>query len=133
MISLKTPTETTKIKLSRGVVVTVKPATTLLMETARQKVAHDLRAITMAAEAVKKAGGEIENLPDLADPAVQRAEQLLRWTRELAIAAVVAWEGILEECTPENVAALIETHPFGEEFFAAYTDTTTAIEMEKNG
>lgn len=139
MIRLGVAKEPAWLELEHGVRVLARPLTTIVMESARQRAAGELRELREAIDRVKAAHGDVSGLPALEDPAVQRAEMLTRLVKALAHYAITQWDGVLgvdgqpAPCEPATIAELMDVPAISQAFFDRYTETIAAREAEKNG
>lgn len=139
MIRLIASTEPTWLALPYGVRVLVRPLTSVLMETARQIAAAEVRELRAAVARVKEAGGDPHGLPNLEDPAVGAAEGLVRVAKALGRIGVMDWEGVVDVAnvalppSPENIAKLLDVPSVCSDFFDRYTSTLDILAAEKNG
>lgn len=139
MIKLAAPTEPAWLALPYGVRVRVRPLTAVLMETARQIAAAEVRELRSAIAKVKDAGGDPIGIPNLDDPAVASAEGLVRVAKALGRVAIIDWEGVLGaddqplQPTPDAIGKLLDVPSVCSDWFDRYTSTLDVLAAEKNG
>jgi glycerol-3-phosphate O-acyltransferase len=138
MIRLALPTEPQWLDLPYGVRVRVRPLSSVLMETARQIVAAEMRELRVSMTRLRDAGVEMVDPPNLEDANVSHAEALVRLAKALARVAVLEWEGVLsadgatEALSPASLNRLMDVPSVCSSFFERYTSTLDVLEAEKN-
>ena len=118
----------------------VRPATSAIMAIANAKVRATLAALSEELAHCREAGIEPASLPNLADPAVRAGLAEAMFTKALARAAVIEWEGVYQPdadepapVTDDTVGDLMDMFPIGERFLAAYLAPRNLLDQEKNG
>lgn len=138
MIRLALPTEPQWLDLPYGVRVLVRPLSSVLMETARQIVAAEMRELRSSMTRLREAGVEMVDAPNLEDANVSHAEALVRLAKSLARVAVLEWDGVLaadgtvEALSPASLNRLMDVPSVCSSFFERYTSTLDVLEAEKN-
>jgi len=138
MIRLALPTEPQWLELPYGVRVRVRPLSSVLMETARQIVAAEMRELRSSMTRLREAGVEMVDAPNLDDANVSHAESLVRLAKSLARVAVLEWDGVLaadgtvEALSPASLNRLMDVPSVISSFFERYTSTLDVLEAEKN-
>jgi len=138
MIRLALPTEPQWLELPYGVRVRVRPLSSVLMETARQIVAAEMRELRSSMTRLREAGVEMVDAPNLEDANVSHAEALVRLAKSLARVAVLEWDGVLaadgtvEALSPASLNRLMDVPSVCSSFFERYTSTLDVLEAEKN-
>lgn len=138
MIRLGLTTEPRWLDLGVGVRVQVRPLTTAIMESARQKANGEVSGLRAARDKIKAVGGDVVDLPQLDDPAVEAGELLARLVRALAQYSVMSWEGVCDDAgaplapTPALIAELMDVPSMSKAFFDQYAETITERVREKN-
>lgn len=124
MIFLRKPQEPYPLHLPYGVTLTVNPLLTSTMLFAQYKARKRLEEQGLASEK-----------PVDQDP---RYHQVL--IEELAITHITAWEGVSDETgekeaelTHENIRALMNLYPLGEQFFSGLTLQQMLLNAAKKG
>lgn len=139
MIRLALPTEPQWLELPYGVRVRVRPLSSVLMETARQIVAAEMRELRTSIAKLREAGVDVVDPPNLEDATVSHAEALVRLAKALARVAVLEWDGVLgadgsvEPLSPASINRLLDVPSVCSSFFERYTSTLDVLEAEKNG
>lgn len=139
MIRLALPTEPQWLDLPYGVRVRVRPLSSVLMETARQIVAAEMRELRASITRLRDAGVEMIDPPNLEDATVSHAEALVRLAKALARVAIIEWDGVLsaegaiEALSPAALNRLMDVPSVCSSFFERYTSTLDELEAEKNG
>lgn len=117
----------------------VRPVTSAIMAIANAKVRRTLAALAEDLGHCREAGIDPATLPKLADPDVRAGLAEMMFTKALARAAVVEWEGVLlpdrDEPAPvndETVGDVMEVYPVGERFLAGYLAARQMLDQEKN-
>lgn len=139
MIRLALPTEPQWLDLPYGVRVLVRPLSSVIMETARQIVAAEMRELRASIARVREAGLDVVDAPNLDDATASHAEALVRLAKALARVSVLEWEGVLNAddlalpLSPASLNRLLDVPSVCTSFFERYTSTLDALEAEKNG
>lgn len=138
-VRLGIPKEPYWLDLGYGVRLLVKPPTTPVYNEARQTAAIGLREVLDARQTIEEAGAEVADLPNLETEAGRVAFYNFCFVRALAQAAVIDWEGVLDEdgaeapVTPSTVRQLVEFHTIAEGFIAAFAKPVLDRLVEGNG
>ncbi len=139
MIRLALPTEPQWLELPYGVRVRVRPLSSVLMETARQIVAAEMRELRSSMTRLREAGVEMVDAPNLEDANVSHAEALVRLAKALARVSILEWTGVLSEdgsveviVAPASINRLMDVPSVCSSFFERYTSTLDVLEAEKN-
>ncbi|WP_186002391.1 hypothetical protein [Mycobacterium sp. KBS0706] len=125
MIRLNLPRGPYWIDLPFGVRVRVRPMTTAIRE---QAVARGLRLaaeLGQHAEAVEQAGGAVVGLPELLDPDARAGMSQMLYVQGLAQAAILEWEGVLEQDSDDPAPVSDEKVAEVFAFFPAIADSFT--------
>jgi len=135
MITLKQPTEPFDIDLPYGVTVTVKPLTTASMAAAQSAARRRLEAIESQAREREESGLPLDGLPDLHNEEERDGFLQCQLVYELAARHVTAWTGIEDDppVTRENVIAVMDLYPVGEQFLQKLTLRQMLLNAAKNG
>lgn len=121
---------------ANGVRVRVRAATTAIMEGCRIRASAMAVQIVEEAKAIVDAGGRVEDMPDLADPAAVSGLSQQCYIQALATFAIVEWEGIAAEdgtsapLTDDNVTHFFRDYPdeaatFMAQYFKPHGDAIT--------
>lgn len=139
MIVLDLPKEPYWIDLPHGVSVRVRPLTTAIYETAREKARRRTREIVDDIARVRAAGGAVDGIPDLSDPDAAAGFSQLVFAQGLAEAAIFEWKGVFlpdratpAPVTPQAVSDLMMIHGQAEAFVVLYTRTHENLIIEGN-
>ena len=125
-MQLRGKREAAWLDLPQGVRVKVRPLTSALYATARAKAFRAVRDLAEHVDSVTAAGGRIEDLPDLSDPAAQTGVSEVMFAEGLGIAAIVEWENVTgpdgapAPVTPANVVDLMNEVGFPDAFLSRY-------------
>lgn len=107
------------------VCVHVRPLTTAIEQAAQIRAAREAVKLGTEAAAVRDAGGQVVDLPDLSDPAVQLGVGQMLFIQSLAAFGIIEWTGVGDAegrpapVTPENIAEFIRRRPAQAARFAA--------------
>jgi hypothetical protein len=114
------------LDLVYGVRVKVRPLTAALYQTAFQGGLVAARALINHQKAIVEAGGRIEDMPDLSDPAGAEGLSQALFVKELAVAALLEWENVTgpddkpAPVTPQHVREAFDDHLVAETFLTSY-------------
>ncbi|MDP7097205.1 MAG: hypothetical protein QF511_01565 [Rhodospirillales bacterium] len=135
MISLKQKTEPYDIELPYGITVTVKPLTTASMAAAQSAARRRVEAVESQARDRKESGLPLDGLPDLDDEEERDGFLQCQVVYELAARHVTAWTGIEDDppVTRENIIAVMDLYPVGEQFLQKLTLQQMLLNAAKNG
>ena len=134
MISLKQKTEPYDIELPYGITVTVKPLTTASMAAAQSAARRRVEAVESQARDRKESGLPLDGLPDLDDEEERDGFLQCQVVYELAARHVTAWTGIEDDppVTRENIIAVMDLYPVGEQFLQKLTLQQMLLNAAKN-
>ena len=134
MISLKQQTEPYDIELPYGVTVTVKPLTTATMAAAQSAARRRVEAVEAQARDRKDSGLPLDGLPDLDFEPERDGFLQCQVVYELAARHVTAWTGIEDDppVTRENIIAVMDLYPVGEQFLQKLTLQQMLLNSAKN-
>ncbi len=134
MISLERKIEPYELTLPYGVSVTVTPLTTAAMATAQAEARKRLESLEAQAKERKESGLALDGLPDIADDGAREGQYQALPIHALAARHITAWSGIEDEppVTRENVAALMDLYPVGEQFLQEFTLRQVLLTAAKN-
>ena len=134
MISLKQQTEPYDIELPYGVTVTVKPLTTATMAAAQSAARRRVEAVEAQARDRKDSGLPLDGLPDLDFEPERDGFLQCQVVYELAARHVTAWTGIEDDppVTRENIIAVMDLYPVGEQFLQKLTLQQMLLNAAKN-
>jgi hypothetical protein len=135
MISLKQQTEPFDIELPYGVTVTVKPLTTASMAAAQSAARRRVEAVEAQVRDRKESGLPLDGLPDLDGEDERDGFLQCQVVYELAARHVIAWTGIEDDppVTRENITAVMDLYPVGEQFLQKLTLQQMLLNAAKNG
>jgi hypothetical protein len=135
MISLKQPVKPFDVELPYGITVTVKPLTTASMAAAQAAARRRVEAVESQARDRKESGLPLDGLPDLDDEEERDGFLQCQVVYELAARHVTAWTGIEDDppVTRENIIAVMDLYPVGEQFLQKLTLQQMLLNAAKNG
>ena len=127
-----------ELPLVPGLSVSVKPLTTAGMEIARAAARRSLQRLEGELQAIRDAGLETGDMPDLNDDAVREGLFHGLVISELAVRHITDWSRIDEDGAPvplnrETVVDLVQQYPLGELFYLRFTAAQTALAAAKKG
>ena len=134
MISLERETEPYDLTLPYGVTVTVTPLTTAAMAAAQAEARRRLEGLEAQIKERSEAGLPLDGLPDLDDDGAREGQYQALLIHGLAARHVTAWSGIEDDppVSRENVAALMDLYPVGEQFIQEFTLRQVLLTAAKN-
>ncbi len=134
MISLERKTEPYELTLPYGVSVTVTPLTTAAMAAAQADARKRLESLEVQARERKESGLALDGLPDLSDDGAREGQYQALLIHSLAARHITVWSGIEDDppVTRENVAALMDLYPVGEQFIQEFTLRQVLLTAAKN-
>ena len=124
------------LSLIPGLTVTVKPLTTAAMEIARAAARRSLQRLEADLQAMRDAGLDSENQPDLADEPIREGLFHGLVIAELAVRHITAWTrseavGAPLPITRDAVVDLVQQYPIGELFYLKFTAAQIALVATK--
>ena len=135
MISLKQPVKPFDVELPYGITVTVKPLTTASMAAAQSAARRRVEAVESQARDRKESGLPLDGLPDLDDEEERDGFLQCQVVYELAARHVTVWTGIEDDppVTRDNIIAVMDLYPVGEQFLQKLTLQQMLLNAAKNG
>lgn len=133
MIDLKFPTEPVWLDLPMGVRVQVRPYRAAILNAARVYAGRVLEALAKAEADRREAG--LPPSPDdagLDDPDMRAGLSEMLVHKGIARHAIIAWEGVGGEASPENFGRLMESPVFAGPFMDKYLALRTILDAEGN-
>jgi hypothetical protein len=134
MISLKKRPEPYDIELPYGITVTVKSLTTASMAACQAAARRRVEAVEAQARDRKESGLPLDGLPDLDIEPERDGFLQCQVVYELAARHVTAWSGIEDDppVTRDNIIAVIDLYPVGEQFLQNLTLQQMLLNAAKN-
>jgi hypothetical protein len=134
MISLKQKMEPFDIELPYGITVTVKPLTTASMAACQAAARRRVESVEAQVRDRKESGLPLDGLPDLTDQEERDGFLQCQVVYELAARHVTAWTGIEDDppATRDNVIAVMDLYPVGEQFLQKLTLQQMLLNAAKN-
>ena len=134
MISLERKTDPYELTLPYGVTVIVTPLTTTAMAAAQAEARKRLEGLEAQVKERKESGLALDGLPDLTDDGAREGQFQALLIHSLAARHITAWSGIEDDppVTRENVAALMDLYPVGEQFIQEFTLRQVLMTSAKN-
>ena len=134
MISLKQPNEPFDIELPYAITVTVTPLTTTAMAAAQAGARRRVEAVEAQVRDRKESGLPLDGLPDLSIEEERDGFLQCQVVYELATRQITAWMGIEDDppVTRDNVIAVMDLYPVGEQFLQKLTLQQMLLNAAKN-
>ena len=134
MISLKQPSEPFDIELPYGVTVPVTPLTTTAMAAAQAGARRRVEAVEAQVRDRKDSGLSLDGLPDLSIEEERDGFLQCQVVYELATRQITAWAGIEDNppVTRDNIIAVMDIYPVGEQFLQKLTLQQMLLNAAKN-
>lgn len=140
MLKLNLQKEPYWLDLPAQIKLKVRPLSTAVMSAAQHQSIQELLAMQEERKTRLEAGADVDDIPNLDNPAVRRGLTETVLIKALARHAILEWEGVMRpdsdapaEITDQSISDLMDVWFVADAFWKQYTRSLDLLESEGNG